>query len=422
VRLLPKLREPVLFSSKINLLFMQSHRGNPGIYGFILAERCDQKQNMMDKRKRIAFIRPKAWPLANRIVDGVLQEQFPDHEVDVIDISTLVRKRPDIIVVNGIATALLYGKDITSRKKKFRLAFWRTPYIFRQVRELIRSKTTNGGYAFSFQMQSLFDGSTPGLPHFIYTDHTHLENLNYAANKYNLYSEKWIVLEKEVYQNANLTFVRSSNVQHSVIEDYHQPADTVALVYAGSNASISTVKTRNRDYSQPHILFVGLDWKRKGGPDLVKAFQLVRENCPEARLTIVGARPELNIPDCEVIGQVKPEELDQYYQQASVFCLPTHLEPFGIVFIEAMTAHLPIVATRVGAIPDFVEEGKNGWLVEPGDVTATADALLRLLRNPRMCREFGEHSYRLVNERYSWKAVGEKFRENILNVLAAAGK
>ena len=53
----------------------------------------------MGKRKRIAFIRPKAWPLANRIVDGVLQKQFPDYEVDVIDIYTLIRKRPEIILV-----------------------------------------------------------------------------------------------------------------------------------------------------------------------------------------------------------------------------------------------------------------------------------------------------------------------------------
>lgn len=375
----------------------------------------------MDKRKRIAFIRPKAWPLANRIVDGVLKEQFPDHEVDIIDISTLVRKRPDIVLVNGIATALLYGKDIALHRKKSRLAFWRTPYIFRQVRELIRSQTANGDYTFSFQMQSLFDGSTPGIPHFIYTDHTHLENLNYAVNRNNLYSEKWIALEKEVYANASLIFVRSSNVRRSVMEDYHQSDDRVMLVYAGSNASVSPLKTENRDYAQPHILFVGLDWKRKGGPDLVKAFDLVRENCPEARLTIVGARPDLNIPNCEVIGKVASEELNHYYQQASVFCLPTTLEPFGIVFIEAMTAHLPIVATRVGAIPDFVEDGKNGWLVEPGDVKAIAKALLTLLKDPAMCRSFGEHSYRLTNERYSWKAVGEKFRENIMTVLAASG-
>jgi glycosyltransferase involved in cell wall biosynthesis len=376
---------------------------------------------MIDKSKRIAFIRPKAWPLANRIVDGVLQEQFPDHEVDVIDISVLVRQRPDLLLVNGVATALLYGKDIALRRKNFRLAFWRTPYIFRRVRDLIRAQTAKGGYTFSFQMQSLFDGSTPGIPHFVYTDHTHLENLNYAANRNTLYSQKWIALEREVYQNASLTFVRSSNVRRSVIEEYKQPGDKVALVYAGSNATVSTVKKANKDYLQPHILFVGLDWKRKGGPDLLKAFDLVRENCPEARLTIVGARPEIQIPNCEVIGPVKPEELDQYYQQASVFCLPTHLEPFGIAFIEAMTAHLPIVATRVGAIPDFVEDGRNGWLVAPGDVKGIAKALLTLLKDPAMCRTFGEHSYQLTNERYSWRAVGEKFRQNILNMLSASG-
>jgi glycosyltransferase involved in cell wall biosynthesis len=374
----------------------------------------------MDRRQRIAFIRPKAWPLANRIVDGVIQENFPDHEIDLLDISAMVRKRPEIILVNSIITALLYGKDIAYRRKKFRLAFWRTPYIFRQIRKLVQKRVANGTYVFSFQMQSLFDASTPGLPHFVYTDHTHLENLNYAANKNNLYATTWIALEKQIYQNAALTFVRSMNVQSSIVQDYRCPPEKVVCVYAGSNAIVGSTKTQNTEYVQPHILFVGLDWQRKGGPDLVAAFQRVREKCPEAHLTIVGATPELHIPNCEVIGQVKPEELDAYYQRASVFCLPTHLEPFGIVFIEAMTAHLPIVATRLGAIPDFVEEGRNGWLVEPGDVQGIADALLRLLQNPQTCRMFGEHSFRLTKDRYSWKTVGERFRQNITGKLTAS--
>ena len=177
------------------------------------------------------------------------------------------------------------------------------------------------------------------------------------------------------------------------------------------------LKTTNSDYTQAQILFVGLDWQRKGGPDLVEAFKLVRERCPEAKLTIVGANPGLQIPGCEVAGKVPPEALDRYYQEASVFCLPTYLEPFGIVFIEAMTAHLPIVATRVGAIPDFVEEGKNGYLVEPGDIPGLANALLQLLKNPEQCRSFGEYGFRLTQERYSWEAVGEKFKQDILQVL-----
>lgn len=368
--------------------------------------------------KRIAFIRPKAWPLANSIVEGVLKEQFPDHEVHVLDVSDVVRRRPDLILVNSIATILLYGKDIAQGRKKFRLAFWRTPYIFRQIKRLVQNRLAEGTYAFSFQMQSLFDASIPSLPHFVYTDHTHLENLNYAADgARNLYAPAWVRLEKEIYRNAAITFVRSSNVQRSLIEQYGRPSEKIVLAYAGSNALVSPVKTENSDYRQPVILFVGLDWKRKGGPDLVEAFKRVLELCPKARLILVGATPDVQIPNCELVGKVPPEQLDSYYQKASVFCLPTHQEPFGIVFIEAMASHLPIVATRVGAIPDFVEEGKNGFLVEAGDVAGIASALLRLLQDPNLCRTFGEHSFRITQDRYSWNAVGARFQESILNVL-----
>jgi glycosyltransferase involved in cell wall biosynthesis len=382
-----------------------------------IGDPCLKTGYWMDKGKRIAFIRPKAWPLANRIVEGVLKEQFPDQGVDLIDISTLVRRRPDLVLVNSIATTLLYGKHIAQGRKQFRLAFWRTPFIFRQVRRLVQKRVAEGTYAFTFQMQSLFDASTPGIPHFVYTDHTHLENRHYVTGAPNLYSPHWIALEKQIYQNAAITFLRSSNVRRSLIEDYGCPAEKAVLVYAGSNAKVSRVKTKDTDYAKPVILFVGLDWKRKGGPDLVEAFRLVRQEIPGARLTIVGASPDLQVPGCEVVGKVPPEQLNTYYQEADIFCLPTYLEPFGIAFIEAMTAHLPVVATRVGAIPDFVEQERNGILVEPGDIPGIARALLRLLKDPQLRRSFGEHSFQLTWDRYSWQAVGAKFRHNILRVL-----
>jgi glycosyltransferase involved in cell wall biosynthesis len=144
---------------------------------------------------------------------------------------------------------------------------------------------------------------------------------------------------------------------------------------------------------------------------------VVQQELPQARLTIVGAKPDLQLPGCEVTGKLPPEELDKYYQEASVFCLPTYREPFGVVFIEAMAAHLPIVATRVGAIPDFVEEGRNGFTVEPGDIQALAEALLQLLKNPELCRSFGEHSFRLTRDRYSWKVVGKSIRKYIYEAL-----
>jgi glycosyltransferase involved in cell wall biosynthesis len=338
--------------------------------------------------------------------------------VEIIDVAALIRKRPVLILVNSIITTLLYGFEIVLLQKKFRSAFWRTPYIFHQIRYLIRKRVNKEKHLFSFQMQSLFDGSTPGVPHFVYTDHTHLENLNYFTNNSRtLYSQKWIKLESEIYRNAALNFVRSSNVQRSIIKDYGCNVDRVRLVYAGSNASVSNTKAENISYTDPHILFIGFDWERKGGPDLIRAFEIVLQKCPDTRLTIVGAKPNIQLSNCEIVGPVPPEKLNQYYQRASIFCLPTHLEPFGVVLIEAMTARLPIVATRVGAIPDFVEDGMNGWLVEPGDIQGIADALIKLIENPDMSRRFGENGHKIAREMYSWQTVGRKFRANILNVL-----
>jgi len=371
----------------------------------------------MNNRKYIAFIRPKSWPLANQIVEGVIKEQFPDHDIDLIDITALIMMRPDIILINIIATILLYGSELLAGRKKFKKAFWRTPYIFQQTRRLIRRRLRNGNYLFSFQMQSLFDGSTPGVPHFLYTDHTHLENLNYRHGKKDLYSQKWIDLEHEIYQHATLNFVRSSNVGHSMVRDYNCPANKVVLAYAGSNVKISEERKENIDYSSQNILFVGLDWERKGGSDLVEAFKLVLHKHPNAHLTIVGAKPELQISNCIVLGPQPADKLNQYYQMASVFCLPTYQEPFGIVFIEAMTARLPIVATRVGAIPEIVQDGNNGRLVEPGDIQSLANALSELLDDPELSRRFGEHSYQLTRERYSWQAVGRQFHQSILRSL-----
>ena len=67
--------------------------------------------------------------------------------------------------------------------------------------------------------------------------------------------------------------------------------------------------------------------------------------------------------------------------------MPTHLEPFGVVFLEAMQASLPIIATKVGAVPDFIKDNWNGILVEPGDIDGIANGLIKLLENPILCQQ-----------------------------------
>lgn len=83
-----------------------------------------------------------------------------------------------------------------------------------------------------------------------------------------------------------------------------------------------------------------------------------------------------------------------------------------------MHAQLPIVGTRVGAVPDFVQDGWNGFLVTPGDVQGIAEALMKLLHNPEQCRQFGERGFALARERYSWEVVGRRLHQHILDKFA----
>ena len=369
--------------------------------------------------KRIAFIRPNSWPLANTKVEEELRAQFPDHEIDVINIKPWVMKRPVILIINTIMTMILYGYSVARGHKKFREAFWHTPYIFREVRKLVEKRLSGSGLLFTFQMQSLFDCSIPHVPHFVYTDHTHLANLNYSNfNPKGLFSQDWIELEKQIYCNAMTTFVRSSNIRQSLVEQYGYPAERVICVYAGSNVYVNEEERQEKSYAGKNILFVGFDWKRKGGPELIEAFQIVLEHVPDATLTIVGANPNVDVPNCTVSGKLPPEDVARYYEEATIFCMPTHVEPFGIVFLEAMRARLPIVGTRVGAVPDFVQDGWNGFLVDPGDVWGLAEALLKLLRDPERRRQFGARGRVLAQERYSWDIVGKRLQHYILEKLS----
>jgi glycosyltransferase involved in cell wall biosynthesis len=172
-----------------------------------------------------------------------------------------------------------------------------------------------------------------------------------------------------------------------------------------------------KSYAGQNILFVGIDWERKGGPELLEAFKLVLSKYPNATLTIAGAKPNPQMKNCKVLGKIAPADLIPYYKAATLFCMPTRVEPFGIVFLEAMQARLPIIGTRVGAIPDFLQNDWNGILVEPGDIQGIANGVIKLLDDPNLCRLYGERNFNLIKERYSWQAVSQKLHTHINEYL-----
>lgn len=368
--------------------------------------------------KKIAFVTAHKHPSTDS-VKQVIQDAFPEYKVETIDIIASLKARKQVVLLNIFHILRHYGFDILTKRKRVGETIFKTPYIFHTVKKMISEKIKKGNYLFSIQMHSLYDTSAPGIPHFIYTDNTHFANLkNPNYKKSRLPVKEWLNLERTIYLNAAISFTRSSNVTRSIIEDYSISPEKVICIYAGNNVRINgDAVLNNNNYSNKNILFVATTWENKGGPELVEAYRQVKKIHPDAKLTIVGCSPDINLPDCHVVGKVSLEDLDKYYRKASIFCLPTKQEAFGIVYLEAMRYKLPVIATRLGAIPDFIHEGENGFLIDPDNVEQIKNSLCTLLHSPSLCRKFGMDGYRISMENYTWEEVGRKLRQNIMPFL-----
>jgi len=170
----------------------------------------------------------------------------------------------------------------------------------------------------------------------------------------------------------------------------------------------------------PTVLFVGRLVERKGVAHLIEAVARLRER--SLRLVVVGdgpERPRLEtlarsrgaLDRVEFRGKVSDAELRRAYGNADVFVLPSVLdargdtEGLGVVLLEAMNYAVPVIASRIGGIVDIVADGETGLLVPPGEETALASALDRVLSDPDLARRLGEAGRRRLHERFSWEAI-----------------
>ena len=142
----------------------------------------------------------------------------------------------------------------------------------------------------------------------------------------------------------------------------------------------------------PHVLYAGRLSPEKGIEEFVRA----TEGLPRV---IVGAGP-IAVPESP--GFVPPAEIGAYYERAAVVCVPSRREGVGFTALHAMAHGRPVVATPVGGLPDLVEDGVTGLLVEP---EALREAIERLLRDGGLRRRLGEAARERALEQHSWEAA-----------------
>ncbi len=227
-----------------------------------------------------------------------------------------------------------------------------------------------------------------------------------AAEERSLPNFRWtytpiISLEKRVFEAAARVATTTEWARKSVIEDYKIDENKVKVVYPGINIAMFAPPDRSKrdPKARYNILFMGGDFKRKGGEDVLEVF--LTKFSEVANLHLVTYAPiECKHPNVYIYKNIKaytPEFLELYYQ-ADAFVMPTYADAYGTVFLEAMAAGLPIIATRIGPIREIVSHGETGFLIEPGDRHELACRIRDLIENLNLSREMGAKG-RLVAER-----------------------
>jgi glycosyltransferase involved in cell wall biosynthesis len=214
--------------------------------------------------------------------------------------------------------------------------------------------------------------------------------------------------QERVFASAAGVFTLSEWTARSVVADAGLPAERVHVLYPGSNVpDIGPSRPRDTsDRPRNRLLFVGHDFYRKGGDDVVAAVAALRAGGRDVTLTVVGP-PDLPeavsaAPDgITYLGPRTPEEISELLWLSDLFVLPSRFEAFGIVFVEALTRGVPCIATDQMAMPELIRNGSTGMLVPPRKPDTLAAAIDKALDDDELYRATADAAPDIA-AKYNW--------------------
>jgi glycosyltransferase involved in cell wall biosynthesis len=232
-------------------------------------------------------------------------------------------------------------------------------------------------------------------------------------------------LEDSVILNSDLILFSSEGNRQYVYDILGIRPSNVRMIPLGI-----PLPDRRQDgvhYEKNMVLFVGRLEPRKGIDVLVQAIPAVIEKVPEARFCIVGRDTFVNDDDVsfagdddhsyrrkllndlperfhsvvDFVGYVPDADLERYYERCDVFVAPSYYESFGFIYIEAMAHGKPAIGCRVGGVPEVIVDGETGILIEAGNHTQCAAAIVDLLLDQGKRDMMGQKACQLTDQRFS---------------------
>ncbi len=172
------------------------------------------------------------------------------------------------------------------------------------------------------------------------------------------------------------------------------------------------------------ILTIARLGEHKGHANVIRALPPVLKKAPESIYLVVGPGgeesrlkglvKELGLEDRVIFaGEVEEKELPLYYAACDVFIMPSDIEGFGIVFLEANACGKPVIGGKTGGISDAIIDGKTGLLVDPFNINQIADALIKLLTNPEFAHWLGKKGRQRVEKELNWRKMAQRIRRII---------
>jgi glycosyltransferase involved in cell wall biosynthesis len=253
-----------------------------------------------------------------------------------------------------------------------------------------------------------------GVKHYLYCDHSWAlsKDLHVHAGRY---GERALAAfeqaERESLRGLSHVFTFGAYVRDNLIAHYGLPADRVTAV--GSGMGAIEPYDGPKTYDKPALLFVAKHlFQAKGGVLLLEAFELARRRRPDLALTIVGDERSRafvgNRPGIAFHAHLPWHALQQLFRDATLLVQPMLNDPWGQVYLEAMASRTPVMGLNRNGLPELVDGGRHGFLVDRADPAALAEAVLSAVSDPQRLERMASTAQRHVLTNYSWGRVAER--------------
>ena len=245
----------------------------------------------------------------------------------------------------------------------------------------------------------------------------------YFSNLADYNIRQGIALDKRAFQKSKHLILGSDWAKNSAVKDYGIEESRISVIPFGANLdSIPTAdELTSSAATEFRLLFLGVEWVRKGGDIVLEAFRLLQRKGVNAHLHIIGCVPPHDLSNEKQITVIpflnKNEEADfkqlqKIFLESSVLFLPTRAECAGIVFAEAGAYGLPSVTTDTGGVTTYVKDGVNGYAL-PYEARGEryAELLAELATDTELAAKLKIGSRQRFEESLNWTNWGKRFQE-----------